>query len=202
MKKSLLILFLFTSLLSAQTLQLFWDLDNDSTKDVTYTCSDSDTITARLYMTYLDSTNLVADYPVYAFDIPVMYGYYTVRNSNPDYYSNILTLDSIAFDSTGLGIVTDSVGLVTDTNGVFNYYNNANLKRLDISYYDTTSHAILADSCIATFTFIVSGTGNQLLHFNYLGNENNFSVLYNTAVLNNKLVPYKLQVYDCKIISQ
>jgi len=202
MKRIFLFLLLFILSINAQNIQLYWDLDGDKSKDLTYTCADGDTITARLYVTYPDSTNLVADYPVYAFGIPVLYGYYTAWNSDPDYYSNILTINTAVFDSTALGIVTDSVGVVSDSNGVFNYYNNIKLRRFSISYYDSVNTAISADSCIAIFTFIVSGTGNQLLHFYYLGNENNNSVWYNVAVLNNKLIPYKLQVYDCKIISQ
>jgi hypothetical protein len=47
MKKLFLVLFLFTSLLSAQTLQLFWDLDGDKSSDINYTCENGDTITAE-----------------------------------------------------------------------------------------------------------------------------------------------------------
>ncbi len=189
--KLLLVCLFITISLQAQTLKLFWDLDGNQSADVTYTCSDGDTLTAYLYLANTDTSNIVAGKPIYVFEIPVLYGYYTRWSSNED-YSNILTLSSAIFDTTAF----------IDSTGIFVYSHNSDLKRFNLSYRDTASTAIIADSCIGIFTFIVSGTGNQLLHFNYLGEENNYTMQYNVAVLNNRLVNYSLWVRDCKIISQ
>lgn len=192
MKKIILLFILLTTLLNAQQgrLQLFWDLDNDKTADVTYTCSDGDTIIANLYLTNVD-TAIANNKPIYAFEIPVMYGYYTRWNSSGN-YTNILTIDSVYYDSTA----------VADSSGVFNFHDNPDLKRFNMSYYNSGSVAIVVDSCIASITFIVSGTGNQYLHFNYLGEEDNYNVFYNTAVLDDKSVNYSLWVRDCLITSE
>jgi hypothetical protein len=191
MKKLFLVLFLFTSLLSAQTLQLFWDLDGDKSPDINYTCENGDTITARLYLSNTDTSNVIADYPIYAFEVPVMYGYYNRWSTNEN-YSNMLTFNSVVFDTSA----------VLDSTGIFNFVHNPSFKRFILSYNDSTSSAIVADSCLAIFTFIVNKTGKQLLEFYYLGEENNYTTWYNTAVLDNKLINYSLQVRNCLITAE
>lgn len=190
MKKIFLVLFLFALSLSAQTIQLYWDLDGDKLADETFVCADGDTITAHLYITNTDTANIVSGKPIFAFDIPIIYGYYTRWSSNP-YYSNILVLDSVGFDTTA----------IADSTGIFSYLHNSSAKRIIMSYEDSTSTAIEVDSCIATLVFIVDGEGSQLLHFNYLGAEDNNNIKYNTVVLDDRKYNYSLWVRDCLIIS-
>jgi len=192
MKRIFLFLFLFILSVNAQTLDLYWDLNGDKSADSTYSCSVGDTVTAHLYVSASDSLKILSVIPIYSFEIPVLYGYYT-RWSRNESYRNTLTLFSAVFDSTAL----------LDSTGVFNYLSNPDFKRFLISYRDTTDSALATDSSIAKFTFIVgTRAGTQVLHFNYLGNENNNDMTFNTVFINNKKVNYSLRVKDCKIISQ
>lgn len=188
-----LILFLIAFSIQAQTIQLFWDFDGDKSADLTYSCDDGDTLTAYLYMVNAD-TSITADYPIYDFELPIIYGYYTRWSSNSD-YSNIITVNSVVFDTTALMLDSSDVP-------VFSYNNNSSLRRMNISFNDTNDVGIVADSCIAIFTFIVSGTGTQILQFNRVALEDNHNVFYNTVVLNEKRINYDLWVRNCVITSE
>ena len=194
MKRLFLLLFFLSSLINAQVMNVFWDLDGDKVADETYTVSNGDTIYARLMFTRDETSSVTTGYPISAFWLPINYGYYTRWSSNR-YYSNILTYNATL--ST-----VDSTALVLDSASVsYTRLVNPEVKRILVSYSNTDIDGIDSDTALVTFAFVVSGTGSQTLHFEIFG-EDNYNMYHQVAVLDGKYKPFAIRAKDCVITSQ